>query len=289
MSGANGADLAVQEMTHPGHKQHQSTLGPWTSLPILKLMVTIKDAGQLREIAFLPKNFEPEGFEAYSNDTKEFLAHRALSYDDIVAKADGGFQSGFTWIAAKQTRPDRVTVANTVYFGTDRGGKNPTAMFLQVKNRLEIIPIKYPREHSHYRANEEWPFLIRFDGYPLADQALHVVTQNGTHLEFHSDASGHALIRFPDDFDHASTPSEPKQHRHMGISRMSEFVIETEHSDHSVTFVTGFNGSYTPTALYGRSLAIGIGFMSLGMIGALPLVRYRKKIPLNQASGDHHA
>ena len=42
------------------------------------------------------------------------------------------------------------------------------------------------------------------------------------------------------------------------------------------TYLTGFNNSYGPDAFDQRSLAAGLGFMLLGMMGAAPLLRNRK-------------
>jgi len=53
-------------------------------------------------------------------------------------------------------------------------------------------------------------------------------------------------------------------------------VLATEHAEGGKTYLTGFNSSYGPDAFDQRSLAMGLGFTLLGMMGAVPLLRQRK-------------
>lgn len=263
-----------------GHKENTHSMRDavlWTKYPRLKIMMGGENRAQ-REVTLLPKNIAPNSVDAYSSNIKSPDAHRQLSYDLVTAKLDKSATGGFYWLSAREDQADKVTVASTVYYMSERGSKNPTAMFMQQKNALEIIPQPFPREHSRYRANEDWKFLVRFNSQPLVQQKVNVVTQNGSKIELLSDAQGIVTVQIPDDFKALGGQyGEQKQaggHNHG--RRSSEFVLATEYADAGKTYLTGFNNSYGPDAFDQRSLVAGLGFMLLGMMGAAPLLRNRK-------------
>jgi hypothetical protein len=245
----------------------------WTSYPALKVMVGGVNRLQ-REVTLLPKNIAPNSIDAYSANLKAVDAHRQLPYDLVIAKLEKSTTGGFVWISAREEQADKVIVASTVYYMSERGSKNPTVMFMQQKNALEIIPQPFPREHSRYRANEDWKFLVRFNSQPLAHHTVNMVTQNGSAFSLKSDAHGVVNASIPDDFSAKPASKLAEAHRHGRKS--SEFVLAVEHQDAGKTYLTGFNSNYGPDAYDNRSLAAGLGFMVLGMLGASPLLRHRK-------------
>jgi len=245
----------------------------WTVYPRLKIMMGGENRAQ-REVTLLPKNVVPNSIDAYSSNIKSPDAHRQLPYDLVTAKLGKSATGGFYWLSAREDQADKVTVASTVYYMSERGSKNPTAMFMQQKNALEIIPQPFPREHSRYRANEDWKFLVRFNSQLLAKQKVNMVTQNGSKIELLSDAQGIVTVQIPDDFKAIEVQKNTGGHNHG--RRSSEFVLATEYVHAGKTYLTGFNNSYGPDAFDQRSLAAGLGFMFLGMIGAVPLLRNRK-------------
>jgi hypothetical protein len=147
-------------------------------------------------------------------------------------------------------------------------------MFLKPKNELELIPQPFPREHSRYRANEDWQFLVRFNNQPLPQHAVQLLTQNGTTSTFTSDAKGVVTVRFPNDFKAENTPAAG-QHSHE--RRGSSFVLASEQHQGDKSYLTSFNGQYGADAFDQRNLAMGLGFVALGMLSALPLLRQRTK------------
>ena len=177
-----------------------------------------------------------------------------------------------------------VRVASTVYFSNERGAKDPTEMFMLQKNALEIIPQPYPREHSSYRANEDWKFLVRFNGKPLAGQSVYLETSNGSMSEFVTDAQGVVTLHLPNDFKAEESNKPASGHNHG--RRGAELVLGTEYDDGGKTYLTAFNSSYGPDAFDKRSLGMGLGFSLLGMIGAVPLLRNRKGEQKNKEQGN---
>lgn len=273
------AHLAYADDGHAKHgasaagKRHGAAM-PWTTLPTLKIMMGGRTRAE-REASLLPRNFSPTRVEGYASDPKSAEAHRTLEYDLVTAKLGKPKIGGFHWLSATEETPEKVVVASTVYYMGERGAVNPTAMFMQHKSALEIIPEHFPREHSRYRANEVWKFVTRYQGKPLANQKVHLETQNGTRQDLVSDANGMVAVTLPDDFAHAPPPQESAPHMHGRKS--AEFVLATERVEGGVTYLTSFSQSYGPDAFDQRSLALGLGFMALGMLGAAPLLRNRKK------------
>ncbi len=245
----------------------------WTALPILKTKMSGEDR-ESRVITIVPQNIVAGSIDAYSNNLKDEKAHRQLQMDMAGARLDKPATGGFQILAAREERDGKVRVASTVYFFSERGGQNPTAMFMQQKHELEIIPQPFPREHSRYRANEDWKFLVRFNSKPLAGQKVNLETRNGTKTELLSDAQGVITVHVPDDFKVEAEKKNAAGHSHE--RRSSDFVLAAELAEGGKTYLTAFNGSYGPDAFDQRSMAMGLGFTLMGMMGAAPLLRQRK-------------
>ncbi len=253
----------------------------WTGYPLLKARMN----GENRElVTIMPQNIVAEGIDACSNDIRDASGYRTLPMEMGGAQLDKSATGGFHWLSAREERDGRLLVASTVYFYGERGAKDPTAMFMQEKHELEIIPQPFPREHSRYRANEDWKFLVRFTGKPLGGQKVVLETQNGTKAEWTSDAQGIVTVHLPDDFRAEETQKEGSRHGR-GMPG-SDFVLATQHVEGGKTYVTAFNSSYGKDAFDQRSVIMGLGFMLLGMIGAVPLLRQRKNTAKN-AEADH--
>jgi hypothetical protein len=260
---------------HAGHGVMRGMGKPvsWTTYPTLKM----RSSGESREkmvITVMAKNIVPDQIDAYSNNLKDKAGHRILPIEMAGAVLDKPSTGGFHWLSAREVQGDLIKVASTVNFFSNPG-KNPTVMFMQQKNELEVIPQPYPREHSRYRANEDWPFLVRFNSRPLSNQKMTLETSNGSRVELTSDLQGLVKLRLPDDFKAEDDKAEKGQHNHGRKS--GDFVLATEHVAVGKTYLTAFNSSYGPDAFDGRSLAWGLGFTLLGMAGATPLLRQRVK------------
>jgi hypothetical protein len=189
------------------------------------------------------------------------------------ARFDRKARGGFHMLTVREEQANLVRVASAVYYNGERGAKNPTAMFMRQKHELEVIPQPHPREHSRYRAGEDWKFLVRFNGQPLPGQKVYLETSNGSVDAFVADAQGVFTLRVPDDFKAEEESKAPGGHNHGRPG--AEFVLATEHEVNGKTYLTAFNSSYGKNAYDQRSLALGLGFTLLGMLGATPLLRKR--------------
>lgn len=283
---APAAGPARQVAAEDGHAEHADATAEngsrrekgggstaWTDYPVLK----VRAGGEGRDrrlVMVIPQGISVGSIDAYSNNLDDARGHRQLPLEMAGARLDRPEDGGFHWLSAREEQDDKVRVASTVHFFAGSSGKNPTAMFMQQKHELEIIPQPYPREHSRYRANEDWKFLLRFNGKPLTSQKLLLQTANGTRTELVSDAQGRVTIRIPDDFKDESRPKTAGDHAHE--RRSADFILATEHMEGGKNYLTTFNAAYGTDAFDQRSLAMGLGFTLLGMVGASPLLRQRK-------------
>lgn len=264
---------AAEHAGHAGVGAAADKRMTWTAIPTLKTRMN-GESRERRAVMVVPQGIVANRIDAYSNDTDDEKGRRQLPLDMAGARLDKPAAGGFHWLAAREEQGGQVKVASTVHFFSERGGQNPTALFMRQKHELEIIPQPYPREHSRYRANEDWKFLVRFNGKPLVDQWVRLETQNGYKADFISDAQGIATIRLPDDFKAETRQKTAGGHDHG--RRSADFVLATEHAEGGKNYLTAFNASYGADAFDQRSLAMGLGFTLLGMMGAAPLLRQRK-------------
>jgi hypothetical protein len=261
---------AMAAHDHGAMMRSQSKL--WTQLPLLKARMKGQDMAA-RSVIMQPQNIAADAIEAWSNNLDDANGHRSLTIEMGGAPLDKPASGGFQMLTAREEQGDAVRVASTVHYFGERGGKNPTAMFDQVKHELEIVPQPYPREHSRYRAKEDWQFSVRFKGQPLAGQKVVLETSNGSRSAFMTDALGVVQIHVPDDFKPEEAQSKAGGH---AMRRSADLVLAVSHEDGSTRYLTAFNSSYGEDAFAKRDLALGIGFTLLGMLGAAPLLRNRK-------------
>lgn len=262
-----------------GTMMHQSSHA-WTSFPLLKTRMGGQDMAS-RNVTVQPQNIVAEAIEAWSNDLDDVNGHRKLVIGMGGAPLDKPATGGFQMLTAREVQGESVRVASTVHYFGERGGKNPTAMFDQVKNELEIVPQPYPREHSRYRANEDWQFAVRFKGQPLGAQKIMLETSNGSRSELITDARGVLKVHVPDDFKPDDASGKGNSH---GMRRSADLVLAVSHADGSQQYLTAFNSSYGPNAFDQRSIGMGLGFVLLGMLGAAPLLRHRRSANSKESS-----
>lgn len=175
----------------------------------------------------------------------------------------------FHWVSARQEKEGMVVVASTTH-AFSNPGPAPTALLLERKHELEIIPQPLPREHASYREGEKWQFLVRFDGRPLAGKRLDLETEFGTRTAATTGPDGLATVLLPLDFKPAT---ESEGHGR----RQAKFVLAVEHESQGRRYLTAFNSSYAADPYRKRNLAAGAGFGLLGMLLAAPLWRRKER------------
>ncbi|HUW50570.1 MAG TPA: hypothetical protein VMV75_06110 [Sulfuricella sp.] len=244
----------------------------WTKYPLLTPMMGRVDDRAAAKLAV--KNIQPAELQVFAAEgpadrlRRKFPVTPEGTRIEAVTPRIGNYH----WVSAREEVEGKVTVASTAYF-FGNPGEAPTRLLLEQKNELEIIPQPLPREHGAWRESEKWNFLLRFNGKPLANQAVKMETEFGTKTAFVSDADGMVTVLFPRDFK----PDEPGQQggRHGGPLR-AKFVLAAEHDDGGKHYLTAFNYTYSPDAMRDKNLLAGAGFGLFGMLLATPLLRRKK-------------
>jgi hypothetical protein len=267
----SGSVMAAPD-PHAGHGMRE-----WTAYPLLQRKMS-KDMQMQSPPLLSARNLQAGRFDAWaSNGAAVPNLPVTLGGAELRALPKVG---NYYWATAREETPEKVVVASTAYYFSNPGPA-PRAMLLQQKNELEIIPQPLPREHSSYRANEDWKFLLRFNGKPLAGQAIKLQTANGSQGEFVSDTQGVVTVHFPDDFTPDAAQPSGEAHRHG--PRRADFVLATEYAADGRQYVTAFNYGYGPDAYSTRNLLWGGGFVMLGMLLAVPLLRRKKTVGQSQS------
>lgn len=178
-------------------------------------------------------------------------------------------KGGHHWLLARENRGDQIITASTAWTFPAKGDA-PTRLLRTSKGGLEIVPDHLP-EHGGMREGEDWEFHVRFDGRPLPAALLRLETESGTQSRAIGNADGVVRITFPRDIDPAAI--DPKQ----GATRTRKaFVLAAEYQQAAIKHQTAFNYFYYPDLMRERSVSAGVGFLALGMLLALPLLRRKE-------------
>lgn len=235
----------------------------WTNQPLLRVAGRPGERGTM---PFAVSGFEPDRLEVFG----PLAPNRARSLEResgrwMLAPDEGG---GFHWIEGVQQQAERIVRATTLWSFPGKGA-SPANLLQRAGNGLEIRPLRVP-ERGGYRESSSWDFRLLFDGRPLAGHELVLLTENGSRQTFKSDADGLVQITFPRDFKPESI--DPEQ----GAARTRKaYLLQANWQQGAVLHESSFSYFYTPDPMRERSLGWGVGFMALGMIFAVPLLRRR--------------
>jgi hypothetical protein len=266
---AAGAQQASEHAPHD-HAAHGAPPAgtdrtAWTKHPLL--VPARGDRGDRQLVRLVPRNFAPAAVSVLGPAEDSRSEHVAVRANGAEFRAPRG-TGNYYWASAGIESADEVLTASTVHYFSNPGPA-PKELLARPKGELELSPQRLPREHAQYREGEEWPFLVRFRGKPLAGAVVALETEPGTMDAFRTDPDGIARVRFPRDMKRAATPNEPAHH----ARPRAAFVVSVDHRADGRRYLTAFNYSYAPHAYDGKHLGAGIGFALLGGLLAAPLVR----------------
>lgn len=277
----HGAPPSAEASAAPGGRPSgRPAARDWTKQPVL---LGKPDRNDRAAAVLMPRGLSPASVTVYAADGP---AERRKT--DYPAGAEGArIESAapkvgnYHWVVAREEGADAVRVASTVWYFANPGD-SPKDLLGVPKHELEIVPAPLPREHRSYREAEKWRFLVRFNGQPLAGQAVVLETEFGSRSTAVTDRGGHATVVFPRDLRPAQT-AEGEGGEPRGRGR---FVLATEKEEGGKRYLTAFNYTYTQDPERSRSLAWGVAFGVLGMAAATPLLRRR---PQNNKGGNSNA
>ena len=256
--------------SHHQHMLDHQSASNWTDAPLLVLAkkrtrgfksITLKGL-HTDEVTVIPSDAE----ERWPVAVKDKV---------VKVKSRGGRQGGYHWLGTTSEQENYVqSVASVIYFPNP--GPAPRPMLSLQKSTLDISPVKLPREHQHFRAGENWDFLVRLNDKPLKNVPVVLETENKTRQVLTTNHDGLVSITFPYDFSDEPETVDEHSHDHQRRKKAG-FVLTVKQDLEGRQFISHFNYHYTTGAFYNKNLALGIGFALFGMITAVPLLRKPRK------------
>lgn len=263
-----------------GRRAGPPAASEWTKQPVL---LGRPDRNDRAAAVLVPRGLSPASVTVYAADGPVERRKRDYPVGVEGARIESAAPKvgNYHWVVAREEGADAVRVASTAWYFANPGN-SPKDLLGVPKHELEIVPAPLPREHRSYREAEKWRFLVRFNGKPVAGQAVVLETEFGSRTTALTDASGHATVVFPRDFK----PIQKAVGEGGDARGRGRFVLTVEKEEGGRRYLTAFNHTYTQDPERGRSLAWGVAFGVLGMAAATPLLRRR---PQNSNRGNGHA
>lgn len=252
---------------HEGHRHHGggapavaagTPIPAWTTQPRLRS----DPRGGRGRVVVRPLGLNPERVTLHSPESPGLAIPMSLEGGKAVQPVEGG---NYHWVVARQVGEGKVITAATAAY-VSNPGPAPGKLLEMARPGLEVAPLRLPREHSSYRAGESWPFQVRLDGQPLAGASVRLESEPGEEATYTTDALGRFSVRFPSRF------KERAEGGH-GRAPQTEFVLSVTHGAGAVEHLSTFSYTYAAPAYHDRHVWSGVGFMVLGMVVALPLLR----------------
>lgn len=242
--------------------------GSWTAYP---LIVTRSAHNRVR-MQLSPQGLHADHLMIYpSTQARDNGQAWRIELKDNKGMLQTRGKGGYYWIQAREEAQGMIRMASSVQYFSNPGPA-PRSMLAVTKGELEIRPLRLPREHRHYRANEQWPFQVLYKGLPLAGANVELQTQQGSTEPLQTDSQGYIQVRFPDDF-----PLDDDSSHHGHRRQRAGFVLTASLKQGDKQILSSFNYHYTPRAYANKSLWLGTVFAVLGMAVASPLLRRRNK------------
>ncbi|MET0046410.1 MAG: hypothetical protein ABW066_01350 [Sedimenticola sp.] len=162
-------------------------------------------------------------------------------------------------VVARKDWGDTVeSVIRYLYMHGKPSGQSPTRLTGVLKSELEIVPDPIPREHFRYYSDQEWGFLVRFGGKPLANVPVVMETANGSRVEGVTDTGGRVRLHIPDDFPDVVEGERDR--------RAAELSVSAEHVARGITYQSMLSAEYRVNQGHWRSFELGLAVAGIGMI-----------------------
>lgn len=238
----------------------------WSTLPAIVPGGARAERGKASLVAF---NIASTDLLVYNPNQPDSPVKQTLEGKRWLVAPASPDKGGHHWLMARETLGNETVTATTAWTFPAKGDA-PTRLLQQSRGGLEITPDRIP-EHGGMREGEDWTFHVRFDGMPLAGSTVKFETEAGTRSLVVTDAQGIARVAFPRDINPADIDPQA------GATRTRKgFILAAEHQADGVRHLSAFNFYYYPDLMRERNLSGGFGFLALGMLLALPLLRRKE-------------
>lgn len=182
------------------------------------------------------------------------------------ASVGGTGVDNYHLLFARRQAGERVDVALRYHYQHGKpSGESPSRLISAEKSLLEIVPAPLTREHQRYLSHKVFHFRVRFQGQPLAEQAVMLTTSNGSEIQGRTDREGRLALKLPDDF------ASVKPGR--SNNRPAEFVLTTSHADSGRQYQTTLSAPYYVNPSHWRTTTGGLMAMFAGVLTGFVVLR----------------
>jgi hypothetical protein len=164
-------------------------------------------------------------------------------------------------VAEREAGGVHTAAIRYVYRHGRPSGHSPRRLLGAVKAPLEIVPAPAPREHHRYRAGDEAPFRVRFQGLPLAGATVTLRTSHGSVQRAETGPAGVVRLRLPDDF--------PRVRPGRRNNPPAELTLTARHREGDRRYVTRLSAAYHVDPGHWRSLEWALVLAGAGLLTGL--------------------
>ena len=196
------------------------------------------------------------------------LVQRGVTKVDSVGNytvAGTGLNNYHLLTAERHSENKTETAVRYLYMHGKPSGESPSLLIDYKKSKLEVIPSPLPREHWRYYGDRAYHFRVEFEGKPLTQAQIKVVTSNGSELNTSTDHQGMMVITLPDDF------SDVKPGRRN--NKPADFVMEVNHQFQQHQYVTTYSAPYSVNPSHWKIQWEGFAVMFIGFAGGLMFIQ----------------
>lgn len=199
------------------------------------------------------------------------LERRTLELDDESGKLSvpsTGLVSYHALVASRQEGNLHESSLHYIYLRGKPTEHSPAELMANNKLPLEIVPDPMAREHGRFYSQNEHDFIVRFNGKPVSDAWVGLVSTNGTELEATSDAEGRVSFTLPDDFTNVRTGASN--------NRPAEFMLRTGYVAGEMLYRTNFTAPYSVNPSHWESKNVGLFMLLAGFVSGIVVMRRDK-------------
>ena len=208
------------------------------------------------------------------------LETRSLELDDEHGKLkvpSTGMVSYHALVASRQEEGLHESSLRYVYLRGKPTGRSPAELMANNKLPLEIVPDPMAREHWRFYSQNEHDFIVRFNGKPVSDAWVGLVSSNGSELEATSDSEGRVTFTLPDDFKDVRAGRSN--------NKPAEFMIRTGYVDEEVLYRTNFTAPYSVNPSHWKSSTVGLFMLLFGFVTGIVVMRRTKPAANDKKKG----
>lgn len=221
-----------------------------------------RSATTMYQIVGIDETWDVKSFYLLSN-----LEQKDLNISGNLVTLTKSIYGNYHALVVNGTKENKVFTATTYTYKNGKPSKvSPTKLTHFQKGILEIIPNPLPREHDRYTALKSYRFVLLFDGKPVPNNPIKLLTDTKEELLIATDEKGEFEVIFPNNFENVFVGKR--------ANKPKEFFLSCEFEKDEKIYQSSLRGEYhlNPTS-YWQSIPMGILVLVFGFLMGLFLYK----------------